>query len=101
MSTLKTEANNLKAKLYRGFADPSRLSSLEALRAGPLTVSAIVAKTGLSRTNVCNHLRCLADCNLVLSTPHGRYHLTQLSHPNTARTFDLTGERLRDVAGSL
>ncbi|TMC21189.1 MAG: helix-turn-helix transcriptional regulator [Chloroflexi bacterium] len=98
MSTLQTQATNLKAKLYRGFADPSRLSILEALRAGPLTVSAIVEKTGLSRTNVCNHLRCLSDCNLVLSAPQGRYTLYQLSHPKIADMFTLTEEILRDIA---
>ena len=32
----------LQAKLFRGFSDPSRLSILEALSDGPLTVSAIV-----------------------------------------------------------
>jgi len=98
MPTFQIQATNLKAKLYRGFADPSRLSILEALRTGPLTVSAIVEKTGLSRTNVCNHLRCLSDCNLVLSAPQGRYTLYQLSHPKIADMLTLTEEILRDIA---
>lgn len=38
----------LKAKLFRGFGDPSRLSILEALRGGPLTVGEIVTATDLS-----------------------------------------------------
>ena len=98
MPTLQAQAITLKAKLYRGFADPSRLSILEALREGSLTVSAIVEKTGLSRTNVSNHLRCLSDCDLVVSEPQGRYTLYQLSHPKIAALFSLTEEILRDIA---
>lgn len=101
MPTLQARAITLKAKLYRGFADPSRLSILEALRAGPLTVSAIVEKTGLSRTNVSNHLRCLLDCDLLVSESQGRYTLYQLSHPKIDALFTLTEEILRDIAQSI
>ncbi len=45
MPTLQVQATLLKANLYRGFADPSQFSILEALRAGKLSVSAIVEKT--------------------------------------------------------
>ena len=98
MSTLQAQATALKAKLYRGFADPSRLSILEALREGPLTVSAIVEKTNLSRTNVSNHLRCLSDCDLVISESQGRYTLYQLSHPKIAALLRLSEEILADSA---
>jgi DNA-binding transcriptional ArsR family regulator len=98
MPTLQAQATALKAKLYRGFADPSRLSILEALRAGPLTVSAIVEKTGLSRTNVSNHLRCLSDCDLVISEAQGRYTVYQFSHPKIEALFTLTEEIIRDIA---
>lgn len=98
MSTREAQAIALKAKLYRGFADPSRLSILEALREGALTVSTIVEKTGLSRTNVSNHLRCLSDCDLVTSESQGRYTLYQLSHPKIAALLTLTEEILRDIA---
>ena len=98
MPTLQAQAITLKAKLYRGFADPSRLSILEALRKGPLTVSAIVEETRLSRTNVSNHLRCLSDCDLVISESQGRYTWYQLSHPKIAALLTLTEEILRDIA---
>ncbi len=88
----------LKAKLFRGFSDMSRLSILEALRDGPLTVSALVEQTGLSQSNVSNHLRCLSDCDLVVSTPHGRYTLYQLSDPRVASLLGLAEELLHEVA---
>src|SRR3546814_5413786 len=47
----------LRAKLFRGPADASRLSILDALRTGPLSVGEIVAMTGLSKSNATNHLR--------------------------------------------
>jgi DNA-binding transcriptional ArsR family regulator len=98
MPTLQAQALALKAKLYRGFADPSRLSILEALRAGPLTVSALVEKTGLSRTNISNHLRCLSDCGLVISESQGRFTLYQLSNPKIHELLTLTEEIVRDIA---
>ena len=88
----------LKAKLFRGFSDTSRLSILEVLREGPLTVGAIVERTGLSQSNVSNHLRCLSDCDLVVSESHGRYTSYQLSHPKIAALLELTEDILRDVA---
>jgi DNA-binding transcriptional ArsR family regulator len=88
----------LTAKLFRGFSDMSRLSLLEALREGPLTVSVLVEKTGLSQSNVSNHLRCLADCGLVVSSPQGRYTLYELSDPRVATLLGLAEELLREVA---
>lgn len=88
----------LKAKLFRGFSDMSRLLILEALRDGPLTVGALVEKTGLSQSNVSNHLRCLSDCDLVVSTPQGRYTLYQLSDPRVVRLLGLAEELLHEVA---
>lgn len=101
MPLLQIQATTLKAKLYRGFADPSRLSILEALRDGPLTVSAIVEHTGLSRTNVSNHLRCLSDCDLVISQPQGRYTFYQFSHPKIAALLTITEDILHDIAQSV
>jgi len=92
------QAITLKAKLFRGFSDTSRLSILEALCDGPLTVGVIVEKTGLSQPNVSNHLRCLSDCGLVISTPQGRYTLYQLSDPRVGMLLSFADELLSDVA---
>lgn len=63
----------LKAKLFRGLADPSRLAILEALRSGEKAVSQIVAATRLSQPNASGHLACLKDCGLVQSRQEGRF----------------------------
>ncbi len=88
----------LKAKLFRGFADPSRLAILEALRASPLTVTDIVRVTGLSQSNVSNHLGCLRDCGLVTAEQQGRSVRYCLSDPRVAGLLALADELLADVA---
>ena len=88
----------LSAKLFHGLADLSRLSLLQALRAGPLSVSDLVDATGLSQPNVSNHLRCLRDCDLVTCERDGRFVHYQLSDPRVADLLQLADELLREVA---
>lgn len=88
----------LKAKLFRGFADPSRLAILEALRGGPSTVSVLVETTGLSQSNVSNHLGCLRDCNLVATQQQGKYVVYSLADERVEQLISLAEELLADVA---
>ena len=55
----------LKAKLFRGLGDSTRLSILELLHDGEKSASEIVRDTDHSQSNVSNHLSCLLDCGLV------------------------------------
>lgn len=88
----------LKAKLFRGFADPSRLSILEALRDGPTSVGEIAAATELSQPNVSNHLGCLLDCGLVAREQRGRYVYYQLRDERVATLLGTADELLADIA---
>ena len=91
----------LQAKLFRGLSDYSRLSILEALRSGPLTVTEIVAATRLSQPNASNHLRCLSDCCLVASEQRGRFVQYRLSDPRIARLLGLADEVVAGAAQGL
>jgi len=71
---------HLKAKLFRGLADPSRLAVLEALRDGRRCVSDLVRLTGLTQPNVSAHLACLHDCGLVRGTREGRFVFYAIAH---------------------
>jgi len=93
-----TQTAGLKAKLFRGFSDPSRLSILNALRKGPLTVSEIVQQTGLNQSNVSNHLSCLHCCDLVVREQQGRFMYYELADRRIAKLLDLADELLADVA---
>ena len=88
----------LKAKLFRGFSDPSRLSILEALREGPLTVSEIIKVTGLTQSNASNHLRCLRDCGLVSAESEGRQVSYRLSDNRVHDLLGVAEAILSDVA---
>lgn len=98
LMTANAQALELKAKLFRGLSDPSRLSILEALRAGPLTVTAIVEATGLNQSNASNHLGCLRDCGLVSREQQGRSVHYRLSDKRVAALLRIADELLADVA---
>lgn len=91
----------LRAKLFRGLADASRLSILDALRTGPLSVGEIVATTGLSQSNASNHLRCLNECGLVTGEQRGRFVHYRLSDPRLNDLLVLANELLREMACAL
>jgi DNA-binding transcriptional ArsR family regulator len=98
LTTTHAESLALKAKLFRGFSDPSRLSILEALREEPRSVSEIVEITGLSQPNASNHLACLLDCGLVAREQQGRFAYYRLSDPRVGALLATADETLTDVA---
>lgn len=86
-----------KAKLFRGFADPSRLSVLEALRDGPRCVSDLIALTGLSQPNVSNHLACLRDCGLVVRQRDGKFFFYRLADDHVAELMQQVDGLLQEL----
>lgn len=86
MATLTVPALALRAKLFRGLADPARLALLEALRAGEKPVGALAAETGLAQSSASAHLACLRDCGLVESRQEWRHVYYRLAD---ARLEDL------------
>ncbi len=63
---------HIKAKMFRGFGDPTRLSILEILRDGEKSVSEITLQLKQNQPNISNHLSCLKDCGLVKSKRRGK-----------------------------
>ncbi len=98
LATAQTQAVALKAKLFRGFADPSRLAIVEALRSSPMTVTEVVGATGLTQSNTSNHLSCLRDCGLVSRRQEGRYVRYQLSDRRVATLLEVADALLADSA---
>lgn len=77
----------LRAKLFRGLADHSRLAILLALEEGPQTVGDIVSATGLTQSNASNHLACLRECGLVEWQREGRNVRYRSAQPALADLF--------------
>jgi ArsR family transcriptional regulator, cadmium/lead-responsive transcriptional repressor len=88
----------IQAKLFRGFSDPSRLSIMDSMRHGAVTVNEIVEATGLTQPNVSNHLSCLKDCGLVVSEQQGRFVYYELSDKRVGQLLTLADQLLGDVA---
>ncbi len=80
---------DLRARLFRGLADPSRMAILDTLREAPHSVGEIAAATGLSQPNTSNHLACLLDCGLVTREQRGKYAVYALADPLVDRLLDL------------
>lgn len=91
----------LKAKLFRGLGDPSRLAIVLALREGEKTVSQIVAETGLSQPNTSAHLACLRDCGIVASRQQGRYVFYTLARAEFQTILDAADTLLDRLGDSI
>lgn len=101
LATANAQALALKAKLLRGFSDPSRLAIIQTLGEGPRSVTEVVEATGLSQSNVSNHLGCLHDCGLVSREQIGRYVYYGLSDHRVITLLDIADDLLADVAQSI
>ena len=88
----------VKARFFRGLSDASRLEILESLRETSRTVGEIVKTTGLSQSNVSNHLGCLRECGLVIAEKQGRYVTYRLSDDRVEALLSLAESLLSDVA---
>jgi DNA-binding transcriptional ArsR family regulator len=53
------------------FSEPNRLAVLDTLREGPLNVTAVVERTGLSQALVSKHLKLLTIAGVVRRQPEG------------------------------
>lgn len=69
---MKQAQIQLEAKLFKGFADQSRLLILAVISDGPKTVTEIVDNTKLSQPNTSAHLACLLECGLIRKEKKGR-----------------------------
>ena len=87
----------LRAKLFRGLADPSRLGVLEALRDGPLSAGEIVRRTDLSQPNTSMHLGCLAECGLVTWAREGKFVYYEIADKRAAKLLDQAEDLLLQV----
>lgn len=80
VTSREVEASTL-GRIGRALADPSRQRLLLELLDGARYPSDLAAETGLSRTNVSNHLTCLRECGIIVPTAQGRRIRYEISSP--------------------
>lgn len=91
---------SLAARLFRGFADPTRVAILLALLGGERRVADLVEAVGGSQSNVSGHLACLKGCGLVVDRPGERRQVFyRLAQPEVVELLG-AAERLLAATGT-
>lgn len=67
--------------LFRGLADPTRLTILRRLAHGEARVVDLTTTLGVAQSTVSGHLACLRDCGLITARPEGRQMFYALAQP--------------------
>jgi DNA-binding transcriptional ArsR family regulator len=73
------------AEYFKVFSEPNRLTVLDALRDGPLNVTAVVERTGLSQALVSKHLKLLTIAGGISRRPEGSLVFYAVIDPQTLR----------------
>lgn len=96
--SIQLQRLSLKAKMFRGLGDSTRLSILEALRNGEKTTTDIVKVTSQTQSNVSNHLSCLLDCGLVQNRRQGKNIFYSISNKKVAKLLEESDSILSEIA---
>ena len=85
------------AKLFDGFADPTRMSILAFLaRHGETRVGKLVEAVGATQPRVSIHLQCLAWCGYVKFRREGRFAYYSIADERVLQVLRLGEELLAD-----
>lgn len=80
------------ARYLKALADPDRLKLVQALQAGPKTVTDLSLLLGKELPNVSHHLGVLRNADLVQTEKHGKFVIYRLNpelfHKDTADKAD-------------
>jgi DNA-binding transcriptional ArsR family regulator len=97
-ASIQLQKLSLKAKLFRGLGDSTRLSILECLREGEKSASQIVEETSQSQSNISNHLSCLLDCGLVKNRRQGKSIFYTLGSKEVSKLLEKSDAILAETA---
>jgi DNA-binding transcriptional ArsR family regulator len=89
---LRRELAEVTANVCKALNDSKRLLLLYALRAGPLTVSALCEQLELPQSNTSQHLAILRERGLVEAARRGNNVYYSLRHPQVIAAIDLLRE---------
>jgi DNA-binding transcriptional ArsR family regulator len=93
---LKPELMGLVAERFKALAEPARLSILNALRGGELSVTGLTEATGLAQANVSKHLQLLHSFAFVERRKDGLFVYYRLADPRVFEMCDLMCGRIEE-----
>lgn len=88
----------LISKIFKGFADYSRLLIFFTLLDGEKTVSELVEETGLSQSGISNHLKCMRECDLVVDKQEGKFVLYSIKDARAKEILELAERMMTDIS---
>ena len=95
-STLTPEMLVLVAERFKALSEPARLTLLNSLRTGEMTVTELVDATGLGQANVSKHLQLLHRMGFVQRRKEGTTALYRIPDVNVFKLCDLVCGGMRD-----
>ncbi len=88
----------VKANLFKGLAHPVRIRVLELLSAAPeVSVTELLAATGLEASHLSQHLSVLRRYHLVIAERRARHVLYPLAYPQVAELLSVARLLLNDM----
>ena len=94
--TLTPEVLTLVAERFKVLGEPARLQILNYLRAGEMSVSELVDKTGFGQANVSKHLQLLHSARFVNRRKDGLFVYYAIADKETFRLCDMMCGRLEN-----
>ena len=88
----------LLSKLFKGFADYSRLMIFYSLIDGEKTVSQLVEMSGISQSGISNHLKCLRECDLLVDRQDGKYVYYSIKDERAKEIILLAEKMMSDIS---
>jgi len=88
----------LLSKLFKGFADYSRLMIFYALLEGEKSVGELVEETGLSQSGISNHLKCLRECDLLKDRQENKYVYYSIKDERAKQIIQLAQQMMSDIS---
>jgi DNA-binding transcriptional ArsR family regulator len=80
---------------FMNFASNSRFGIIMALRAGPLSVSDIVSRTGEEQSAVSHNLARLSGCHILKVRQRGKQRLYSLNRDTVIPMLDIVERHVR------
>ena len=90
------ELYRIHAEMCKVFSNPTRLVILDLLRDKEMSVTELIEKTGLTQSNISQHLSIMKSKEIVTSNRRGQNIYYRLKNPKIIKASDIIKEVLSE-----
>jgi ArsR family transcriptional regulator len=87
----------LHSEICKSLSNPKRQEILDHLRKESLTVQELIQRTGISQSNLSQHLAVLRGNGVVTTHQEGKHVYYSISNSKIIQAFDLMSEVLKET----